>query len=132
MNIQYAFTRFRLPSKYLTLSPSAVSVASNKQKVCTKARNVLIFHTDYLRPSERLKNPCFRSHFENKKFCLFHLREPVENFLLVVRPCYRYVKVSSDNKLSNAPTLMIIRRLQRSVTLLVQNVKSTTKKKRLL
>ena len=81
VNMQNAFTRFHLPSKYLTLSPSAVSVASNKQKVCTKARNVLIFHTDYLRPSERLKNPCFKPLFEKLKFSLSQLQEHVENFL---------------------------------------------------
>ena len=98
--------------------------------MCTKARNVLIFHTDYLRLSDRLKNPCFKPLFETLKLSLAQLQVPVENFLLVVWPCYRYVKVSSGNKLSNAHTLVIIRQLERSQTVLVRNVKSTTQKKR--
>ena len=75
---------FHLPSKNVNSSPSAVSVANNHQKMCTKARNVLSFHTDYLRPSDRLKNPCFKPLFENLKLTLAQLQEPVENFLLVV------------------------------------------------
>ena len=129
VNIQNAFIRFHLHSKYLTLSPSAVSVASNKQKACTKARNVLIFHTVYHRPSERLKNACFEPLFESLKFSLAQLQESVENFLLVVWPCYGYEKVSSSNKLSNAHTLVIIRRLERSQTIFVKKVKSGTEKK---
>ena len=69
---------------YLDSSPSAVSVANNKPKVCTKARNALIFHTDYLRPSERLKNSCFKPLFETLKISLTQLQVPVENFLKVV------------------------------------------------
>ena len=52
-----------------------------------------------------------------------------ENFLLVVWPCYRFIKVFTGKKLSSAHTLVIIRRLQRSPTTLVQKCKSTTKKK---
>ena len=81
VNIWNAFIRIHLPSKHLNSSPSAINVANNKQKVCTKARNCLIFHTGYLRPSEILKNPCFRSHFESKKLSLSQLQEPVETFL---------------------------------------------------
>ena len=124
-----AFIRFHLPSKDLNSSSKAISIANNKQKVCTKARNVLIFHTVYHRPSERLQNACFEPLFESLTFSLAQLQESVENFLLVVWPCYGYEKVSSGNKLSNAHTLVIIRRLERSQTILVQKVKSTTEKK---
>ena len=129
MNIQYAFTRFHLPSKYLTLSPSAVSVASNKQKVCTKARKVLIFHTDYLRPSKRVKNPCFYPHFETLDFALTQLQELVENFLMVVWPWYGYVKSSSGYKLSNALILILIRHTDRAGNDLVQTYFFTPKNK---
>ena len=89
----------------------------------------IIFHIDFIDFTERLKISCFRPHFGSKKFSLSRLQESVENFLLVVWSCYRYVKVFSGNKLSNALTLVIIRRLQRSLNVLVLKVKSTTKKR---
>ena len=123
------FMKFYLPSKDLNSSSKAISIANNKQKVCTEVRNVLVFHTVYHRPSERLKDACFEPLFESLKFSLAQLQESVENFLLVVWPCYRYEKVSSGTKLSNAPTLVIIRQLERSPTILVKSGKSGTEKK---
>ena len=49
--IHFNMIRFHLPSKNLNSSPSAISVAVNKQKVCTKAMSVLVFHTEYQKPS---------------------------------------------------------------------------------
>ena len=124
------FIRFHLPSKDLNSSSKAISIANNKHKVCTKVRNVLIFHPVYHdRPSERLKNACFEQLFESLKCSLTQLQESVENFLLVVWPCYRYEKVFSGNKLSNAHTLVIIRQLQRAQNILVQKTFLTSKKK---
>ena len=97
--------------------------------MCTKVNNVFIFHTVYHRPSERLTNACFEPLLGSLTLPLAQLQDSVENFLLVVWTCYRYGKVFSGNKLSNAPTLVIVRRLHRSPTSLVQKCKSTTKKR---
>ena len=61
---------------------------------------------------------------------LTQLQAPVENFLWVVLPSNKYLRVTSGYKLSNALTLVIIRQLQRSQTFFVKKVKSTAKKKR--
>ena len=42
-----------------------------------------LFHTDYLGPSERLANRCFKPPFENLKFSLTQLQVLVENLLFV-------------------------------------------------
>ena len=52
-----------------------------------------------------------------------------QNVLLVVWPCYGYVKVSSGNRLSNARTLVFIQHLQRSPTYLVKSGFFSPKKK---
>ena len=60
---------------------------------------------------------------------LTQLQAPVENFLWVVLPSNKYLRVTSGYKLSNARTLVIIRQLQRSQTFFVKKVKSTAKKR---
>ena len=64
VNILNMFDRLPLPYKVLNLSPGDVSVANNKQKVCTKAWNTAILHMDYIGFSKRLQNPCFKPLFE--------------------------------------------------------------------
>ena len=60
---------------------------------------------------------------------LTQLQAPVENFLWVVLPSNKYLRVTSGYKLSNALTLVIIRQLQRSQTFFVKKVKFTAKKR---
>ena len=43
-----------------------------------------LFHTDYLGPSERLTNRCFKPPFDNLKFSLTQLQVLVENLLFVI------------------------------------------------
>ena len=72
--------------------------------------------------------PWFWALFEPPKITYTQLQALAENFLEVTRPCYRYEKVSSGCKLSNALTLVIIRQTQTDSTTLVQNDIFTSKK----
>ena len=61
------------------------------------------------------------SYFEDPNHSIMiQLQKPLENLLDIVWPCYRYEKVSSSYKLSNAPSLVIVRDAQCSQTTLVQ------------
>ena len=64
VNIFNIFQRLYLHYKFLNLTPDDGCDAKNKQKVCTKAWNVTIFHKDYMGFSKRLQNPCFEPLFE--------------------------------------------------------------------
>ena len=72
----------------------------------------------------------FSALFESQKFGEHQPQAPVEKFSDVVRVCCRYLKDTSDNKLSIALTLVIIRQIQRYPTTFVKNDNFNTKKKR--
>ena len=68
------------------------------------------------------QNPCFWAVFEPLKITLTQLQAAVENFLSVTWPYNRYPGSTLGYKLSNAPTLMSIGWLQRSLTFFVKKV----------
>ena len=75
------------------------------------------------------QNPCFWAVFGPLKITLTQLQAAVENFLSVTWPYNRYSGSTLGYKLSNAPTLMSIGWLQRSLTFLVQKVFFTAEKR---
>ena len=76
--------------------------------------------------------PWFWALFEPPKIAHTQLQAPAINFLEVVWSWNRYAESTIGYKLSNAPSLVIKRCLDRSLRIFVQNPKSTTKKKGLL
>ena len=74
------------------------------------------------------QNPWFWALFETPKIASTQLQTPVENFLGVIWPCYRYLGSTRGYKLSNALTLVRIRHKQRCPTTLVQKVKNPPQK----
>ena len=64
VDILNMFQRLSLRYKFLNTWPGDVSVANNKQKVCTKAWNTAIFYMDYIGFNKRFQNPRFKPLFE--------------------------------------------------------------------
>ena len=76
--------------------------------------------------------PWFWALLEPPKIVHTQLQAPAEKFLEAIWPYNRYIESTIGYKLSNAPSLVIKGCLDRSLRILVQNPKSTTKKKGLL
>ena len=68
--------------------------------------------------------------FGTYRFSIAQLQAPTEHVLDVELPCSIYSKITSGHNLSNAHTFVIIRRILRSQTILVQSWILTSKKKR--
>ena len=97
--------------------------------LCSDAQNEKIVWSSH-QTFWRIENLKFLLLFETQNFPLTQLQAPVENFLGIAWVWYGYSKVTSDYKLLNARTLVIVRQIQHLPDVLVQNVDLTSKKKR--
>ena len=117
-DVRNVFKRCNWPCKHCSSSPRVFIMAHSYLLLYLNWRNLRFF------PKYLLKawNLWFWVVFGTQNSRRTQLQTLVENFLEVETPQHEYSEVSTGHKLSNAPTLMSIRRLERSQTILVQKV----------